>query len=74
LSFLESFDRSNLKKRPANPKTSNIFAIFEPITLPIIASIFGGEFVAAMTVIANSGADVPNAIMVKPISIGDKLK
>ena len=49
---------------------SNI-AIFDPITFPIIASVFGGLLNEANNVITSSGAEVPKATRVRPISIGE---
>ena len=63
--------QSNLKKIEASTKISKIFAMFEPIMLPIIASVAGISLKAANKVITNSGADVPNATIVSPIRIGD---
>ena len=45
--------------------------MFEPIMLPIIASVAGISLEAANKVITSSGADVPNATIVRPIRIGD---
>ena len=62
-----------LKKNAEVPKISKIFAILDPIIFPVMASVAGTIFVAANRVITSSGADVPNATIVKPINTGDKL-
>ena len=47
--------------------------MFDPITLPTIASVAGRFFIDAKMVITNSGAEVPKATMVNPIRIGERL-
>ena len=51
------------------PKIKNTLKIFEPITFPTIIS--GFFFTAATIEVANSGSDVPTAIIVKPITFLD---
>ena len=63
-----------MKKNAEVPRISKIFAILDPIIFPVMASVAGTIFVAANRVITSSGADVPNATIVKPINTGDKLK
>ena len=67
------FGDAILKKNAEVPKISKIFAILDPIIFPVMASVAGTIFVAANSVITSSGADVPNATIVKPINTGDKL-
>lgn len=52
------------------PKTSPIFAIFEPITFP--KEISENPFKAACKLTINSGAEVANETTVSPITIFDK--
>ena len=59
-----------LKKNDETPRTNRILAIFDPITFPTIASLAGIVFDAAIIVTTNSGAEVPKAIIVRPIRIG----
>ena len=54
--------------RQVRPRTSPIFAMLLPITLPI--AISGAESIAAKMPTASSGAEVPNAITVAPITKG----
>ena len=68
-----NLSRLILKKNADVPKISKIFAILDPIIFPVMASVAGTIFVAANRVITSSGADVPNATIVKPINTGDKL-
>ncbi len=49
--------------------TRRIFAIFEPTTFPIDISVF--HWIAATTETISSGAEVPMATTVSPISISD---
>jgi hypothetical protein len=71
ISLIDIFPKSNLKKSPENPRINKILAIFDPITFPIIASVFGGLLNEANNVITSSGAEVPKATRVRPISIGE---
>ena len=48
-----------------DPKTSAMFAVFDPIALPIARS--DSSFIAAMKETNISGADVANATTVNPI-------
>tara|TARA_Y100000768_G_scaffold1455_1_gene1132 strand:- start:3330 stop:3704 length:375 start_codon:yes stop_codon:yes gene_type:complete len=50
-----------------DPKTNAIFAVFDPIALPIARS--DSLFIAATKETNISGADVANATTVKPITI-----
>ena len=54
-----------VKTRRVNPKTNAIFVTFDPTTLPIIIPPLFST--AANRVVSISGAEVPNAIKVKPI-------
>ena len=65
--------KSILKKRAETPKIKIKLAIFDPITLPTIASVAGMLFIDATMVITNSGAEVPKATMVNPMRIGERL-
>ena len=56
----------------ARPKISSTFKIFEPITLPSTMSVCPDD--NAFNEIASSGADVPNAIIVRPIKVFGTLK
>ena len=51
------------------PKIKKTLKILEPITFPIIIS--GFFFLAATIAVANSGKDVPMAIIVNPITFSD---
>ena len=51
----------------ANPSTSNILNIFEPITFPIAISV--SPFLTAITEVTNSGSDVPIATIVRPTKL-----
>jgi hypothetical protein len=50
-----------------DPKTSAMFAVFDPMALPIAR--FDSSFIAATKETNISGADVANATTVKPITI-----
>jgi hypothetical protein len=64
LSFFKEIIRS------IDPKTSDKFATFEPITLPMtIEPLFSRD---TKKVVSISGAEVPNAITVDPIKKGEK--
>ena len=54
--------------RQVRPRTRQIFAMLLPISLPIASS--GFESSAAKIATASSGAEVPNAITVAPITKG----
>ena len=54
--------------KQVRPKTRPIFAMLLPITLAIASS--GAESIAAKIPTASSGAEVPNAITVAPITKG----
>ena len=54
--------------RHIRPRTRPIFAMLLPITFPIASS--GFESRAAKIATASSGAEVPNAITVAPITKG----
>ncbi len=61
-------------KSPATPSTKSKFAILLPIIFPIIASEAGGvSNRAADRETISSGAEVPNATIVKPINTCEKL-
>jgi len=51
------------------PRTRRILAMLEPITLP--SAMPGAPFKFADMVTSNSGADVPNDTIVRPITVGD---
>lgn len=57
------------KMRTVAPKTRAMFAMFEPITLP--TAIPALSFKALVMLTINSGADVPNATIVIPITKGE---
>ena len=50
------------------PKTSARFAIFDPITLPILISLSSPPSRAAPILTSSSGADVPKETTVIPIT------
>ncbi len=54
------------------PRITKIFIIHDPTTLPRAISLF--PFRAAIMEVASSGALVPTAIIVKPISVSERLK
>ena len=56
----------------ATPSINNTFIMLLPITLPSTISVLLEP--SALIDTANSGADVPNATIVKPINIFDTLK
>ena len=51
----------------ANPKTSNILNMFDPITLPIAISV--SPFLTATIEVTNSGKEVPHATIVSPTKL-----
>ena len=51
------------------PATTSRLKMFEPTTLPTAISL--APWIAAVTLTASSGADVPKATMVRPTSKGD---
>jgi len=53
----------------AAPRTSHVFAIFDPITFQRASSVC--HFNAENTFTKSSGADVPKATIVRPITRGD---
>ena len=53
------------------PRISPIFAMFDPMTLP--SAIPSLPFIDDVTLTSSSGADVPNATIVIPMTIGDML-
>ena len=53
--------------RAVKPRTSKMFAILEPTILPM--EIPAEPFKADFMLTTNSGADVPNATIVKPMMI-----
>jgi hypothetical protein len=70
ISFLiTSFDILNGFIKTAKPKIKSIFPILLPITLPNSISVLPDKW--ELNDIANSGADVPKATMVKPITVVD---
>ena len=54
------------------PRITKIFIIHDPTTLPRAISLF--PFRAAIMEVASSGALVPTAIIVKPISVSESPK
>ena len=63
----KSFLKNNTPR--VRPKTKEILAMLEPITLPItITALFSR---AAKRLVNISGADVPNAMTVEPIKKGE---
>ena len=52
------------------PNTNRILKILEPITLP--SAISFSPFLAATTLVTNSGSDVPTATIVKPTRLSAK--
>lgn len=57
--------------RPATPRIKRMFEMFDPIALPIARS--GLPPTAATMLTRSSGADVPNATIVRPITNGEIL-
>lgn len=51
------------------PRMTKILAIFDPTTFPNARSVFPES--ALVTDTRSSGEDVPNATIVRPITIGD---
>ena len=68
LNIVECF-ACNGYTRAATPRTSQVFAIFEPITFHSASSVC--HLIAESIFTNNSGADVPNATIVKPITSGE---
>ena len=60
------------KRSAANPKISPTLAMFEPTTLP--TAIASAPFKVAVRLAANSGALVPKATTVRPMTKGLSLK
>ncbi len=56
---------------PPIPKNSKIFVMFEPKMFPIIKPLVVNK--EALILIANSGRDVPTAMIIKPINMGGTL-
>ena len=64
--FITTFSILNGTIKTAKPKITNIFEMLLPITFPNSISAFPAK--CELKEIANSGADVPNATIVKPIT------